>query len=262
VSPVFSGPVLSGPVFSGPVLSGQSLSFAYGVPPLTTPVLKDLSLEIRPGELTVLMGPSGSGKTTLISILAGLLPPSSGKVVLAGEELTAMNDAQVTAARRRSLGFVFQAFHLFPALSATDNVAEILALTGVPIREARARANALLTRFGLGERLDHRPEELSAGQRQRVAIARALAPNPKVVIADEPTVALDGPTAREVMVLLREYVSAGTAVVLVTHDLRIITPTDRVVEMEDGRVVRDGRGFSAGGHAREKISDDGAEANE
>jgi putative ABC transport system ATP-binding protein len=243
---------------SDAVLRGEELSFAYGVPPLVTPVLDRLSLDIRPGELTVLMGPSGSGKTTLISILAGLLRPTSGKVVLAGEELTRLPDAEVTAARRRHLGFVFQAFHLFPALSATDNVAEVLALTGVPIRKARERAADLLARFGLGERLDHLPSELSAGQRQRIAIARALAPRPKVVIADEPTVALDGPTAREVMVLLREYVSGGTAVVLVTHDLRIITATDRVVEMEDGRVVRDARGLSAHAHALERISSAGA----
>ena len=243
-----------------PVLTGEALSFAYGTPPLVTPVLHDLSLAIRPGELTVLMGPSGSGKTTLISILAGLMKPTSGKVMLAGEDLTAMSDAEVTAARRRHLGFVFQAFHLFPALSATDNVAEVLALTGVPIAAARARARTLLSRFGLAERLDHLPSELSAGQRQRIAIARALSPNPKVVVADEPTVALDGPTAKEVMVLLREYVSAGTAVVLVTHDLRIITATDRVVEMEDGHVVRDGRGLSGNAHTRERIPSDGDEA--
>jgi len=222
------------------LLSATDVRFTHGTPPLETPVLHGISLTIAPGELTVLMGPSGSGKTTLISILAGLLRPTQGEVRLAGEEITRLSDAEVTAVRRRAPGFVFQAFHLFPALSATDNVAEILALSGMPIAAARAKARALLTRFGLEERLDHRPGELSAGQRQRVAIARALAPGPKIVIADEPTVALDGPTARAVMELLREYVSAGTAVILVTHDTRLVRPGDRVVELEDGRIAHDG----------------------
>ena len=150
-----------------------------------------------------------------------------------------------------------------PYITHCIAVASILSELKVPpevIAAARARARTLLSRFGLAERLDHLPSELSAGQRQRIAIARALSPNPKVVVADEPTVALDGPTAKEVMVLLREYVSAGTAVVLVTHDLRIITATDRVVEMEDGHVVRDGRGLSGNAHTRERIPSDGDEA--
>jgi putative ABC transport system ATP-binding protein len=223
------------------LLTASEVSFSYGEKPYTTPVLHALSLAIEPGELTVLMGPSGSGKTTLISILAGLLRPSSGKIVLCGDEITKMNDAEVTAARRRALGFVFQAFHLFPALSATDNVAEILSLTGMSIGKARERARELLERFGLHERLHHLPGQLSAGQRQRVAIARALCTDPKIVIADEPTVALDGETARGVMQHLREYVSGGTSVLLVTHDTRLIEDGDRVVRMEDGRIARDER---------------------
>ncbi|MGE0790902.1 MAG: ABC transporter ATP-binding protein [Sandaracinaceae bacterium] len=227
------------------VVSAEGVSFSHGEPPFETKVLHDVSVAIRPGELTVLMGPSGSGKTTLISILAGLVRPRKGRVVLCGEELTKMSDAKITAARRRSLGFVFQAFHLFPALSATDNVAEVLALTGVPIRTARERARALLTRFELGQRLDNLPGQLSAGQRQRVAIARALCTRPKVVIADEPTVALDSATARAVMSLLREYITLadaegeGAAVLLVTHDSRLVEPGDRVVSIEDGQVARD-----------------------
>ena len=242
-----------------PVLRAEGVVFMHGTPPLETRVLHGVDLEIAPGELTVLMGPSGSGKTTLISILAGLLRPTKGRVVLAGSEITALDDAAVTAVRRRALGFVFQAFHLFPALSATDNVAEVLALSGMSIRDARAKSRALLERFGLGARLDHRPGELSAGQRQRVAIARAIAPSPRVVIADEPTVALDGPTASAVMELLREYVSAGTSVVLVTHDVRLVRPTDRVVALEDGRIAHDGRGL-AGTHGalHHAASHDGA----
>lgn len=228
----------------------EDLRCFVGEPPLRTEVLRGLSLTVEPGEVTVLMGPSGSGKTTLISILAGLLRPTSGRVVLAGEEISKLDDAEVTAVRRRSLGFVFQAFHLFPALSATDNVAEILALGGVPIRTARERSRALLTKFGLGERLDNLPGQLSAGQRQRVAIARALAPDPKIVIADEPTVALDGPTAQSVMELLRAYVSPTTGVLLVTHDHRIIKESDRRIELEDGQIVRDSRSSASGRESR------------
>ncbi len=217
----------------------ENVSCVVGEPPLRTQVLHDLSLSIAPGQVSVLMGPSGSGKTTLISILAGLLRPTSGKVTLCGAEISSMDDAAVTAVRRRALGFVFQSFHLFPALTATDNVAEILALSGTPIRQAREKSRALLTKFGLGERLDNRPGQLSAGQRQRVAIARALAPDPKIVIADEPTVALDGPTAQSVMELLRAYVSPTTGVLLVTHDHRIIRPSDRRIELEDGVIACD-----------------------
>ncbi|MBX7192857.1 MAG: ABC transporter ATP-binding protein [Sandaracinaceae bacterium] len=233
---------------SANVLEARGVVFTHGTPPLETRVLHGVDLDIAPGELTVLMGPSGSGKTTLISILAGLLRPTRGRVVLGGSEISAMDDAEVTAVRRRTLGFVFQAFHLFPALTATDNVAEVLALSGTPIRVAREKARALLTRFGLEARLDHRPGELSAGQRQRVAIARAIVTSPRLVIADEPTVALDGPTAASVMELLREYVSAGTSVVLVTHDVRLVRASDRVVALEDGRVAYDGRGLAANPH--------------
>jgi putative ABC transport system ATP-binding protein len=151
----------------------------------------------------------------------------------------------VTAARRRSLGFVFQGFHLFAALTATDNVAEVLALSGVPLDAARATARRLLSEFGLGDRLDHRPAQLSAGQRQRVAIARALAPSPRVVIADEPTVALDGATAQGVMALLRGYVGPRTGVLLVTHDRRMVRAGDRLIELEDGRIARDSRRAAA-----------------
>ncbi len=238
---------MSAPSDREPLLVASGVTCSYGEGPLRTDVLRGIDLSIRPGELTVLMGPSGSGKTTLISILAGLLRPTTGSVRLRGEELTQLDDAQITAARRRSLGFVFQSFHLFPALSATDNVAEVLALSGMPIARAREKTRALLTRFGLGDRLDNLPAQLSAGQRQRVAIARALAPDPKIVIADEPTVALDGPTAKSVMELLREYVSAGTSVLLVTHDHRIVRDTDRVVEIEDGLLARDGRGLGTHG---------------
>ncbi len=236
-----------------PLLRAIDVRHVYGEPPHETPILHGVSLDLHPGALTVLMGPSGSGKTTLISILAGLLRPSAGHVELAGERITDLDDAAVTRARRRALGFVFQAFHLFPALSALDNVAEVLALGGLSIRDARDRARPLLERVGLAARMDNLPSQLSAGQRQRVAIARAIAPAPKVVIADEPTVALDGATAASVMELLRDYVGATTAVLLVTHDTRLVRASDRVIEIEDGRIARDGAGResrpASGAHA-------------
>jgi putative ABC transport system ATP-binding protein len=225
------------------LISASSVSFTYGDGALETRVLRDLDVEIEAGEVTVLMGPSGSGKTTLISILAGLLRPSSGDVDLCGARITAMSAREVEALRRRALGFVFQAFHLFDALSALDNVAEVLALRAhISIREARARAGALLDALGLGDRLANKPTELSAGQRQRVAIARALSSEPRIVIADEPTVALDHDTAERVMGCLREYVGAETGLLLVTHDTRVVHPDDRVIEIEDGRVARVRRG--------------------
>jgi putative ABC transport system ATP-binding protein len=222
-----------------PVLRAEGIVFMHGTPPLETRVLHGVDLEIAPGELTVVMGPSGSGKTTLISILAGLLRPTKGRVVLAGSEITAMDDAQVTAVRRRALGFVFQAFHLFPALSATDNVAEVLALSGLSIREARAKSRALLERFGLGARLDHRPGELSAGQRQRVAIARAILNKPSILLADEPTGNLDSATTAEILALFRQIHAEGQTVVIVTHEDEVAAHCQRVVRLRDGRVLSD-----------------------
>ncbi len=218
-----------------------ALTHAYGVPPLEATVLDELSVSIEAGDVTVLMGPSGSGKTTLVSILAGLLRPSAGRIELCGREITSMSDAHRTAVRRSAVGFVFQAFHLFPALSATDNVAEVLVLSGVRLSAARERARGLLAACGLATKVDALPGELSAGQRQRVAIARALAPCPRIVVADEPTVALDGATAESVMRLLREYVAPDTGLLLVTHDTRLLRAGDRVIEMRDGKIVRDWR---------------------
>jgi putative ABC transport system ATP-binding protein len=230
------------------LLVATQVSKTYGQGALATPVLHEVSLTIDPGELVLLMGPSGSGKTTLVSILAGVLRPTSGTVDLCDHRITDLSEGATSIVRRRHLGFVFQTDNLFPALTALQNVAEVIAMRGGggDRKAAYARARAALERVGLGHRLEHRPGELSGGQRQRVAIARAIADDPRVVIGDEVTAALDGETASSVMNILREHVTASTSALLVTHDHRLERFADRVVSMEDGRIVSDVRVRTAG----------------
>lgn len=198
------------------------------------PILNDADLSVDKGELVLLLGPSGSGKTTLLSVLAGLLRPDGGKITLAGETLDGKSEGDLAEIRRKHVGFVFQAFHLFDALSARDNVAEVLAMRGWPIRKAREEAIRLLTEVGLAERIAHTPRQLSSGQKQRVAIARALAGSPKVIFGDEPTAALDRRTAEEVMDLFRRQIKGDRAAVIVTHDTRLEKYADRVLSLRDG----------------------------
>jgi putative ABC transport system ATP-binding protein len=221
------------------LIHASQIGMTFGDGALATPVLHGVDLQLRPGELTLLTGPSGSGKTTLVSIVAGLLRPRSGTVDICGHRITAMSEGEVARVRRQHVGFVFQTDNLFPALTALQNVAEVLRLRGMPKTEALGRARAALERVGLHHRLDHRPGELSGGQRQRVAVARALAGHPSLVIGDEITSALDGATAVQVMELVRDYVTPHTAALIVTHDHRLERFADRIVAMEDGRVVSD-----------------------
>ena len=221
------------------LIRAANVSMTFGDGALATPVLHDVDLHLRPGELTLLVGPSGSGKTTLVSIVAGLLRPRAGTVDVCGHRITAMSEGEVARVRRQHVGFVFQSDNLFPALTALQNVAEVLRLRGMPRTEALGRARAALERVGLHHRLDHRPGELSGGQRQRVAVARALAGHPSLIIGDEITSALDGATAIQVMELVRDYITHETAALIVTHDHRLERFADRIVAMEDGRVVSD-----------------------
>ncbi|GMV13411.1 MAG: ABC transporter ATP-binding protein [Myxococcales bacterium] len=227
----------------------EALAKTFGEGELATPVLKGIAMEVFAGELVLLMGPSGSGKTTLISILAGLLRPTGGQVELCGARISEQHEAEVTRVRRRHLGFVFQSYNLFPALSALDNIAEVLKLKGLPAREAKERASRALTDVGLGERLHHRPGELSGGQKQRVAIARALAGDPALVMGDEVTAALDTHTALHVLEILRRQVSSERGILLVTHDRRLEQFADRVIEIEDGRISRIVPGGARAGEA-------------
>mgnify|MGYP002784994668 FL=1 len=198
-------------------------------------VLQGVNLEIPQGEIQLLMGPSGSGKTTLLSILAGILTPTSGSVRLMGQEITRMSKDQLAKFRLKNIGFIFQGFNLFPALSAVENVEVALRMKGIRGANAKHEAKALLEQVGLGNRLNHLPKDLSGGQKQRVAIARALAGNPSLIMADEPTASLDSHSGHTVIELLRQLAKeSDRTVLIVTHDPRLVDVADRVAYLEDG----------------------------
>jgi putative ABC transport system ATP-binding protein len=198
-------------------------------------VLKGIDLEVSLGDIQLLMGPSGSGKTTLLSILAGLLTPTAGSVYLLGEETTKMSRDKLANFRLQNIGFIFQGFNLFPALTAAENVELVLNIKGIKGRLARNQAKYLLEQVGLASHMYYKPGDLSGGQKQRVAIARALAGNPRLIMADEPTAALDSRSGHNVIELLRILAKEeGCTVLMVTHDPRIIDVADRVAYMEDG----------------------------
>jgi putative ABC transport system ATP-binding protein len=222
------------------LVRARGLTKTYRMGQVDTTVLRDVTLDIRAGELALLMGPSGSGKTTLLCILSGMLRPSAGEVELCGVPITRLPERHAAEVRRRSLGFVFQTYNLFPALTALDNVAEVLALKGMALSDARRLAGEALSRVGLGGRLHHLPGELSGGERQRVAIARAMSGDPALVLGDEPTAALDRRTGLDVVRLLHEQVNERRGVLLVTHDIRLAQFADRVIQIDDGRIVGDG----------------------
>ena len=209
----------------------------YGSGPDRVPALRGIDLEVRTGELLMLVGPSGCGKTTLISVMAGILDQDEGECRVFEHEWTQMSSREKTDFRGRSIGFVFQAFNLLPALSAAENVAVPLLIRGVPRRQAVEQARAVLDRVGLGDRAKSLPAQLSGGQQQRVAIARALVHGPNLIVCDEPTSSLDQETGHKVMELLREVALApDRALVIVTHDARVFEFADRIAKMNDGRI--------------------------
>ena len=204
----------------------------------TVSVLKGATLRVAPGEVLALEGPSGSGKTTLLSIVGCLLSATSGRVEVAGAAVDASNPAKLQAVRRRHIGFVFQQFNLFPALSALENVEYALNLKGVGGDEATRQARELIERVGLGDRARFLPRDLSGGQKQRVAIARALAAAPSLVLADEPTANLDAAVAAQILDLFRELArQEGRSLLIVTHDPKVRRVADRVVRIEAGRIA-------------------------
>jgi putative ABC transport system ATP-binding protein len=201
-------------------------------------VLKGVSLDVAEGEVVALEGPSGSGKTTLLSIMGCILTPTSGRVTVAGETLASNRPELLRDVRRRLIGFVFQQYNLFPALTALENVEYVLNVKGVGGRPARDEATRVLTRVGLSDRLHFLPRDLSGGQKQRVAIARALAGSPKVILADEPTANLDTRAGMDVLRLFRDLAKTECkGLVIVTHDPKVRTIADRVVGIRDGRLA-------------------------
>ncbi len=200
--------------------------------------LAGVDLAVAPGTRTAVVGPSGCGKTTLLSIMGCILRPSSGSVRIAGREVTALSESELPAVRLKHIGFVFQGFNLFPTLSAGENVELALDLKGIGGRAAKRRAAELLESVGMASRYRQFPADLSGGQKQRVAIARALALDPAIMLADEPTAALDSQSGRNVMEMLRTLAhTRDRAVVIVTHDNRMVAYADRIVHIQDGRIM-------------------------
>jgi putative ABC transport system ATP-binding protein len=205
-------------------------------------VLHDINVDVNAGELTYLVGESGSGKTTLISIIAGILYPTEGRVQVFDTEIYDLSDNDLVRFRLANIGFIFQQYNLLPTLTAAENAAIPLIADGMKRSEAVERARALLEKLNIANQADKYPRQLSGGQQQRVAIARALVHEPRLIVCDEPTAALDAKSGRRVMDLLREVaLAANRAVIIVTHDNRIFDLADRILAMEDGRITHDGR---------------------
>ncbi len=225
-----------------PLLEATNVAKVLGSGAAKVEALKGVSLTLKGGELTLLMGPSGSGKTTLLSILGCMLTPTEGTVRICGHSIAGADPEALALLRREHVGFVFQSFHLFPTLSATDNVRLALDVRGEGSRSARARSREALARVGLPHKVKAYPRELSGGEQQRVAIARAIVGNPSIILADEPTAALDGENGQAVMKILAAIArEQGRAVLIVTHDPRLLPFADRVVHIEDGRIVGEER---------------------
>ncbi|MCL4368289.1 MAG: ABC transporter ATP-binding protein [Actinobacteria bacterium] len=216
-------------------LRAEHVSRRFGIGRTEVVAVRDVSLELARGEIVLIMGPSGSGKTTLLLMLGALLRPTSGRIVVNGQEVSGLPEAKLPDVRLAHFGFIFQDFNLLSALSVRENVEVVLNLGGIDGRPARARGEQLLRKLDLGDRLDFRPVQLSGGEKQRVAIARALANDPSVILADEPTANLDGHMGREVMGLLSRVArEERRSVIIVGHDERLKDCADRVLWLEDG----------------------------
>ncbi|GAA5051818.1 putative ABC transport system ATP-binding protein [Thermocatellispora tengchongensis] len=229
------------PLGAGPRTPAAELVGVSKVYPGGVAALREVTFSIERGEFVAIVGPSGSGKSTMLNLLGTLDVPTSGTVRVDGHDAGGLGDRRTSELRARAIGFVFQRFHLSQGVSALDNVADGLLYAGVPLRERRRRAEEALARVGLADRAHHRPHELSGGQMQRVAIARAVVGEPVLLLADEPTGALDSASGEAVLGLLRELNAAGSTVVVITHHHEVAAAPPRRIEVRDGRVVADVR---------------------
>jgi putative ABC transport system ATP-binding protein len=224
---------------SGPVALLEGVCKVYGSGEMAVKALDQLNLTVNRGDYLAVMGASGSGKSTAMNILGCLDRPSSGSYRLNDTPVEELSDDQLADLRNRDLGFVFQQFHLLPQLSALDNVMLPMVYAGVPAAERQQRAKAALERVGLGERLTNKPNQLSGGQQQRVAIARALVNQPSLLLADEPTGALDSKTGEDVMRIFKQLHEQGMTIVVVTHDMSVARRAERIITLSDGKIVKD-----------------------
>jgi len=217
----------------------NNLCKTYHLGEVDVPVLKGISLTVAKGEMVALMGPSGGGKSTLMNILGCLDQPTTGRYTLGGIDISQLPDDELSEIRSQRIGFVFQNFNLIQQLTVLENLEVPMFYLGIPPAERHRRAMALAERVGLAERVDHRPQQLSGGQQQRVCIARALINDPLILLADEPTGALDSKTGQAILNLFDELVKTGRTVLIVTHDPNVANRCQRVIQLHDGRVVRD-----------------------
>ncbi len=225
------------------LLRVHNVSKTFGSGHTAVKALNGIHLHVMPGDIVLIMGPSGSGKTTLLTIAGGLLKPTTGEVMINGNNIVPMSETRLPTVRRDNIGFVFQSFNLLDALTALENVEVALFLRGIKGIPAQNRAAELLTRLGLKDRLHFRPNQLSGGEKQRVAVARALANDPKIILADEPTANLDAKNGHEVMMLLCQIAcQEQRAVVIVSHDVRLKDVAKRVLTIEDGKLTKEKRG--------------------
>jgi putative ABC transport system ATP-binding protein len=221
------------------IIDMQSIRKVYDTGKVKVEALKGIDLAVEKGEFVAIVGPSGSGKSTLMNLIGCLDTPSGGTYRLGGEDVSKFSRDQLADVRNRRVGFVFQGFNLLPQITAFENVEMPLLFGGVPPKKRKERVAELLTRVGLGDRMDHKPTELSGGQMQRVAIARALAMNPDIILADEPTGNLDSTSGSDIMTLFTELWQQGRTLVIITHDPALAKRASRVVEIRDGRITAD-----------------------